>query len=126
MLGCGHQSKRAAYLQVVEGRTNTFRMCVTSSLGFGAREWVKEIRVFELQTDATGTNVGRLCWEIMGLAVAEGFEIVPGQVPKRFAQIYPAEDGVFKPIPGRSYEIAVVTDVPSGEPLGMKARWVAR
>ncbi len=92
----------------------------------GATEYVKEIRMFELQSDATGTSVRRLRWEVTGYAVANGFEVVLGQVPDRFTQVYPPPDETFKPIPGTNYEIAVVTDVPSGEPLGMKTLWVAR
>jgi hypothetical protein len=124
--GCGYLPEKASYLQEVEGHANAFRMHIVGPPNRGVTEYVKEIRVFELQNDATGTNVQRLRWEMTGLVVADGFEVVVGQVPNRFTQVYPAPSEVFKPISGNTYEISIVTDVPSGEPLGMKTLWVAK
>jgi hypothetical protein len=84
------------------------------------RACIKEIRVFELQT-----GVKCLRWEVIGYAIADSLEVVAGQAPEGFTQVYPRQGEIFTPVRGGTYEIAVVTDgVPEG-PLGTKTAWVA-
>jgi len=89
-------------------------------------EYVKEIRVFQIQIGATGISVGSLCWEIIGYAAADGLEVVAGRVPNGFTQVYPAPYEVFRPMPGKTYGISVVTDVPPAKALGTETAWVGK
>jgi len=128
VLGCGYLPKKPSYLQQIDAQANAFRMSVVKPFGPATEESVKEIRVFESETDANDRAVGRLCWEIIATTdvLAAGFELVAGQVPKDFTQIFPQPGEMFQPLPGRTYEITVVTFYPSAGPLGTKTRWVAK
>lgn len=128
MLGCaGYQDKYPSLFQKVEGEPNTFRMSVVEFFGlFEPKERVREIRVFESKTDAGGVPVGQLCWEIVATppVIAEGFQVVVGQTPQGFIQVFPPSGETFKPIPSKGYEITVTMNHPSAWPLGARTSWI--
>jgi hypothetical protein len=125
VLGCGYPDKYPSHLQKIDDRANAFRMVVLEPFGlFAPKERVRLIRVFEF---GAGTRVGRLCWEVVAETPvpAQGFEVVAGQVPKGFMQIFPPAGESFTPTPGRSYDIFVVMAHPLASPRGAPTRWIA-
>ncbi len=129
VLGCaGYPDKNPSYLEKINGRANAFRMVVLEPFGlFAPKERVRLIRVFEAEKDPRGTKAERLCWEVVAETpiLAQGFEVVAGQVPKGFVQIFPPAGESFTPVPGRSYDIFVVMAHPLASPRGAPTRWIA-
>jgi len=129
MAGCaGYPDKYPSHLQKIDGRANAFRMVVLEPFGlFAPKERVRLIRVFQSEGRPSGTEVGQLCWEVIAETpvLAQGFEVLAGQVPKGFIQIFPPEGESFTPIPGRGYAIFVVMAHPLASPRGAGTRWIA-
>jgi hypothetical protein len=116
------------HFQKVDGRANTFRMFVIEPFGlFAEKERVRLIWVFDFETGVNGMKNRRLCWEIVATTEtrATGFELVAGQVPQGFAQVFPPPGETFKPVPGRAYEIRAVMAHPLASPWGAETKWVA-
>ena len=127
LFGCGYPDKAPAHLEKIEGRTNAFRTWVRQPGLFEFKECVTVVRVFESGTDPNGMITRRLCWEVVATIppLAKGFEIVAGRVPPKFVQIFPTPGEVFKPVPGRNYEITVTVNHPLARALGASTWWFA-
>jgi len=129
ILGCvGYPDRMPPHFQKIGGRANTFRMFVIEPFGlFAEKERVRVIRVFDFETDMNSLKNRRLCWEIVAATDvrAARFELVAGQVPQGFIQIFPPAGETFKPIPGRAYEITAVMAHPLASPWGVETKWVA-
>jgi hypothetical protein len=129
VLGCGYPDKYPSHLQKIDDVANAFRMVVIEPFGlFAPKERVKLIRVFEPEKDPTGEKVGRLCWEVAAEppVLAQGIEVIAGQVPSGFVQIFPPAGESFTPTPGRSYDIFVVMAHPLASSRGTPTRWIAK
>jgi hypothetical protein len=103
-------------------------MVVIEPVGlFEPKERIRLLRVFESEKDPTRTKLGRLCWEVIAEnpVLARDFEVVAGQLPKGFIQIFPSPGESFTPTPGKSYDIAVVMAHPLASPRGAMTRWIA-
>ena len=120
--GCGPHDRVPAILEAVHGRTNAFQMSVVEPFGL-YKAYVKEIRVFECVKGPVRDTHGQLHWEVVAVSQvrAKGFELVVGQVPEDFRQVFPPPPETFKPVPGRWYIVAVTLIEPKA---GYSYSWV--
>jgi hypothetical protein len=103
-------------------------MQVTEPFGL-YKAYVKEIRVFECVKGSVRDTPGQLHWEVVALSQvrAKRFEVVAGQVPEEFRQVFPPPPETFKPLPGRWYIAAITLSDPKAgyswvpEPKSWKA-----
>jgi len=124
--GCG--DRVPPILEVVHGRTNSFQMSVVEPFGL-YKAYVKEIRVSECVKEPLRDTPGQLHWEVVAVSQvrAKGFELVVGQVPEHFSQVFPPAPETFKAVPGRWYIVAVtLTDPEAGYTWVLKPKsWIA-
>ncbi len=113
IFGCGPHDRMPPSLQRVRGRANAFRMQVTEPFGL-YKEYVKEIRVFECAKGPVRDTPGQLHWEVVAVSQvrAKRFEVVVGQVPEEFRQVFPPPLETFKPVSGRWYIAAITLNDP--------------
>jgi hypothetical protein len=119
MFGCGYRDKVPSHFIKIPGSANTFRLKVIEP-GFPMpNERVKTIQVFERGDHTYGLKPGQLCWEVIAdpPVNAKGLdEVVTGQVPEGFRQVFPSLSETFEPIPDKWYIISVTIAHPGAMP----------
>ncbi len=117
LAGCPMPIDRTITPHKVENAPNTFKIYPVT----------ENDKVIELVVCEGYEPPQKFFWEIVAVepVFAKDFIVTVGTVPQGFKQLVPEENKTFSPIPGKEYNIGILTDFDAPNVFHVVTSWVA-